>query len=154
MAAALLLFSIACFSLGLCYINQMKKLPAKPRINIVISFMQRNIKNPHIAVSFTPNNSKLREKAVTLAEKLHLPCVENPEANEDILFLFYGEDGLSLCQFYGRQHCLKKVLFVDFIYGKNGFLDESSGFCYTGFFQILYGRGLWTQTRLWYWGAA
>ncbi len=74
-----------------------------------------------IIVSSTVNNRELRDKAVCLAEKLQLPFKENIEPSENLLLLFYDLAGLSLCQFYGRRGRIHKVLFVDFVNGKNGY---------------------------------
>ncbi len=77
--------------------------------------------NQQIFVSSTLNNRELRDKAVSLAEKLQLPFRENIEPSENLLLLLYDLAGLSLCQFYGRRRRIHKVLFVDFINGKNGY---------------------------------
>ncbi len=83
--------------------------------------MQSQMFNQQIIVSSTANHSKLREKAVCLAEKLQLPFKQNIEPAEGLLLLLYDMTGLSLCQFYGRRRRIHKVLFVDFINGKNGY---------------------------------
>ncbi len=83
--------------------------------------MQIDLPGQYIAVSFTPDNGKLREKAVRLAAKLQIPFVEDIAADEKMLLLFYGEEGLSLCRFYGRHKRRQNVLFVDFVSGKNGY---------------------------------
>ncbi len=83
--------------------------------------MQRYMFNQQIIVSSTVNNRELCDKAVSLAEKLQLPFKENIEPSENLLLLFYDLAGLSLCQFYGRRRRIYKVLFVDFINGKNGY---------------------------------
>ncbi len=74
-----------------------------------------------LAVSFSANNDKFREKALEIAEKLRLPFEASLNKKEKKLVLLCDNRGVSLCQFQGRRCRLQRVLFVDFLHGRHGY---------------------------------
>jgi len=76
---------------------------------------------PSISVSSTINTPIILQKALDLAKKLDLPffAPEIPCATD--LLLAYTEHGLQLLQpMFGAKH-QRCLLYVDFVYGKNGY---------------------------------
>ncbi|MFH0784752.1 MAG: class I SAM-dependent methyltransferase [Pseudomonadota bacterium] len=74
-----------------------------------------------ISVSSTINSTIFLQKAVDLAKNLELPFVDQVSLCVSDLILAYTPEGLKLLQSLAgakRPHCL---LFVDFVYGKNGY---------------------------------
>jgi len=78
-----------------------------------------------VSVSSTTNSILLREKAQQLSAKLNLPLLapENIKAidAQPVWILSYDDDGLQLLEVRNNQKKPQRILFVDFISGKNGF---------------------------------
>jgi len=74
-----------------------------------------------ISVSSTINSSIFLQKAVALANKLNLPFVEQTKHCLTDLLLAYTLDGLKLLQLLPDNKNPRCLLYVDLVYGKNGY---------------------------------
>ncbi len=74
-----------------------------------------------IVVSSTIYSSTILQKAAELAKRLHLPFVEHISEHSGDLLLAYTAEGLELLQptFDGKKP--RRLLFVDFVHGKNAY---------------------------------
>ncbi len=76
---------------------------------------------PSISVSSTINSTRLLQKAELLAAKIDAHFAPDINQCETDTILCYTEHGLQLHQRRNKRKRMTLLLFVDFVYGKNGF---------------------------------
>jgi len=74
-----------------------------------------------ISVSSTIDSATFLQKAVDLAKKLELPFVDQMSPCLSDVLLAYTAEGLKLLQLLPGSKNPRCLLFVDFVYGKNGY---------------------------------
>lgn len=74
-----------------------------------------------ISVSSTINSEGILQKAALLAKKLNIPFVTEIDACFSGLLLTYGPEGLRLLLQPPGTKTAQRLLFVDFVHGKNGY---------------------------------
>jgi len=78
-----------------------------------------------ISVLSTINQAPLQRRAESLAKSLALPFRQSLSKTDSDLILAYTDDGLQLLQFTDSG-ASQRLLFVDFVKGKNGFRHRNN----------------------------